>query len=333
MLAARGLLLGAALLALAACTHPVRDSAPGTPPEGSPRPATVGSPGVPEPKSRQGNMPFYEVFGRRYYTLSTARGYRERGVASWYGTKFHGQSTSSGEPYDMYAMTAAHTTLPLPTWVEVRNLANDRRIVVRVNDRGPFVDNRLIDLSYAAAKEIDMIGDGTALVEVRALHSPDEISPYAIVATRYAPGAPIRRTPGADGPPPVASAVNAERATTVTLRTPDPEPPQPPPEPVAVLTPDIAADTPPASTGDREASAERLYVQVGAFASRDNAQALVSRLQADGFDDAFMRDEQVGDRMLHRVRIGPIASVDAYDAIIAELRSLDIHETRLISED
>ena len=96
-------------------------------------------------------------------------GYREIGIASWYGKKFHGRSTSSGERYDMYAMSAAHTSLPLPTIVRVTNLSNGKSVIVRVNDRGPFVKNRLIDMSYAAAIELDMTGAGTALVEVEAL--------------------------------------------------------------------------------------------------------------------------------------------------------------------
>ncbi len=123
-----------------------------------------------EPRSRSGNPPFYEVFGERYHVLPSNRGYLERGVASWYGTKFHGKATATGEPYDMHAMTAAHKTLPLPACVEVVNLSNGRRIIVRVNDRGPFVDNRIIDLSYAAAHSLDMVRDGTALVEVRSLN-------------------------------------------------------------------------------------------------------------------------------------------------------------------
>ena len=101
-----------------------------------------------------------------------ARAMSQRGVASWYGRDFHGLATSSGETYNMHAMTAAHTTLPLPTWVEVTNLVNGKRVVVKVNDRGPFVDNRLIDLSYAAATALDMVGTGTTRVEVRAVAPP-----------------------------------------------------------------------------------------------------------------------------------------------------------------
>ncbi|HWP94981.1 MAG TPA: septal ring lytic transglycosylase RlpA family protein [Gammaproteobacteria bacterium] len=123
----------------------------------------------PEPLSRYGNPESYVVFGERYEVLRDARGYVERGIASWYGEKFHGARTSSGEPYDMYAMTAAHKTLPLPSYVRVTNLENGRSVVVRVNDRGPFKDNRLIDLSYAAALKLDIVRRGTGLVEVRAL--------------------------------------------------------------------------------------------------------------------------------------------------------------------
>jgi rare lipoprotein A len=122
-----------------------------------------------EPRSRYGNPPFYDVFGKRYYVLSSSAGYVERGVASWYGPGFHEVRTSTGEPYDMYGMTAAHKTLPLPAYVRVTNLQNARSIVVRVNDRGPFVGNRIIDLSYTAAVKLDMLRNGTAIVEIRAI--------------------------------------------------------------------------------------------------------------------------------------------------------------------
>ncbi|GAC1454820.1 MAG: septal ring lytic transglycosylase RlpA family protein [Steroidobacteraceae bacterium] len=131
-----------------------------------------------EPRSAHGNPAFYDVFGQRYYVLPSADGYLERGVASWYGPTFHGGNTSSGEPYDMYGMTAAHKTLPLPSYARVTNLRNGRSVTVRINDRGPFVANRLIDLSYTAAAKLDMIQGGTTLVEVRALTPgvPDELA-------------------------------------------------------------------------------------------------------------------------------------------------------------
>ena len=121
-----------------------------------------------EPLSASGNRP-YTVFGVNYTPLPSSRGYRERGTASWYGRKFHGKRTSSGEPYDMYAMTAAHKTLPIPCYVRVRSLENGRSVVVRVNDRGPFLHNRVIDLSYAAAARLGIVANGTGLVEVEAI--------------------------------------------------------------------------------------------------------------------------------------------------------------------
>lgn len=122
-----------------------------------------------EPRSQYGNPESYAVYGKRYHVRDSARGYVAEGIASWYGSKFHGRRTSSGEPYDMYKMTAAHRSLPLPTYVRVKNLENGRSTVVRVNDRGPFVDDRLIDLSYAAATRLGVIASGTARVRVRAL--------------------------------------------------------------------------------------------------------------------------------------------------------------------
>lgn len=136
-----------------------------------------------EPFSKYGNPASYLVGYQRYYVLPDNTGYVERGIASWYGTKFHGKRTSSGEPYDMYAMSAAHRTLPLPTYAQVTNLRNGRTIVVKINDRGPFKDNRLIDLSYAAAVKLGISAEGTGLVEVRAL------DPANYQARRSAPAA------------------------------------------------------------------------------------------------------------------------------------------------
>jgi rare lipoprotein A len=134
---------------------------------------------VAEPRSRYGNPKTYEVMGQRYFVLNSAAGYKEHGRASWYGTKFHGRRTSSGEPYDMYQMTAAHKTLPLPTYVRVTRKSNGRSVVVRVNDRGPFHTGRIVDLSYAAAARLDMLKDGSAEVVVEALD----------------PGAPVQAAP------------------------------------------------------------------------------------------------------------------------------------------
>jgi rare lipoprotein A len=178
-----------ALFVLSACSltqhrqTPPAPAPPVAPPPAAPAPpAGIGSipDAVPrvEPRSAHGNPPFYDVLGQRYYVLASADGYLERGVASWYGPTFHGGNTSSGELYDMYAMTAAHKTLPLPCYARVTNLRNGKSVVVRINDRGPFVANRLIDLSYSAALRLDMIRDGTSLVEVRTLSPqvPDELT-------------------------------------------------------------------------------------------------------------------------------------------------------------
>lgn len=122
-----------------------------------------------EPRSKSGNASSYVVFGKRYYVMGTSQGYDKTGIASWYGKLFHGRKTSNGEIFDMYAMTAAHTSLPLPTYVEVTNLSNQKKIIVRVNDRGPFHGNRLIDLSYVAAKKLGIVATGTAQVRIRAI--------------------------------------------------------------------------------------------------------------------------------------------------------------------
>jgi rare lipoprotein A len=183
------------VFAMAACfsAPPRRESPAATPvpppTERPPSPETVPDM-VPrsEPRSRNGNPPFYDVLGKRYFVLSSSVGYVERGVASWYGPGFHKVRTSTGETYDMYAMTAAHKTLPLPAYVRVTNLQNGRSIVVRVNDRGPFVGNRIIDLSYTAASKLDMLRNGTAMVEVRSLEPASGEVPLEPVSDSAAGG-------------------------------------------------------------------------------------------------------------------------------------------------
>ena len=160
----------AAVLWLAACA-----GAPTTPP--SAPPVRTPAPGSPPP---------YQVNGQWYQPLPSADRFTERGIASWYGKKFHGRPTSSGEPYNMYAISAAHKTLPLGTWVRVHNLDNGRRLDVRVNDRGPFVAGRIIDLSYGAARELGVVAPGTARVEIVALGRRDDGTPgYMPVDVRH----------------------------------------------------------------------------------------------------------------------------------------------------
>lgn len=164
----------------------VSDSGPAIPPDISalsePRPQD-------EPRARYGNRSPYTVLGHSYHVMDSARGYVKRGTASWYGEKFHGRATSSLEPYDMYSFTAAHKTLPLPTFARVTNLENGRSVTVRINDRGPFYGDRLIDLSYAAAIKLGMHIKGTAAVEVRALGAGATAA--TVAPTRAAMTAPI----------------------------------------------------------------------------------------------------------------------------------------------
>ncbi len=236
----------------------------------------------PEVKSRYGNGPNYEVFGKPYTVMPSALGYKERGVASWYGKKFHGKRTSSWEVYDMYAMTAAHKTLPLPTYVRVRNLSNNRSIVVRVNDRGPFVDNRVIDLSYSAAQKLDMISTGTSLVEVEAI---------------------TFEAPGGDQP---------------TRQDTAPAPQQAAPQPRAPR--------------NEPSNPNHIYVQIGAFGSRANADRRLSVLRSGGIGAAAVHEDNSVNPPLFRVRMGPIQGVEQYDLLVDELAKLGIADPIIVTD-
>lgn len=157
-------------------------------------PPRIGSEPVPwdEPLSLRGNPPSYRVFGEEYRVRADAIGYRETGVASWYGPGFHGKLTSNGEVFDMYAISAAHKSLPLPTFVRVTNLQNGKSIIARINDRGPFTKNRLIDLSYAAATRLDMIQQGTALVEVESIVAPARLDQPSELRENTPPLCPVQ---------------------------------------------------------------------------------------------------------------------------------------------
>ena len=274
------------MLAMAGCGgSKVRGDGP---PTGSSRIPDLPGDAVPrpEPRSKYGNGPVYEVLGKRYTVMNSAKGYRERGVASWYGTKFHGNLTSNRETYDMYAMTAAHKTLPLSTYVRVRNLRNDKSVVVRVNDRGPFVHNRIIDLSYAAALRLDMVRDGTSLVEVTAINFDE---------------------PGRDRP---ARATVAGSAPSASASGPGATTPR--------------HEDPPAITSDL------VYVQVGAFGDRANAERRLGALSVAGIEGAFIHEERMPQRTLYRVRIGPVDDVIQYDILVEELENIGITDPYLI---
>ena len=166
----RHLCLALIVLTLNGCSYIAteRDSAPRKPAD-----VTGIADAVPksETRSKYGNPKSYVVFGKRYYVMNNNSGFTQQGIASWYGKKFHGRRTSSGETYDMYAMTAAHKTLILPAYVEVTNLENGKKVIVKVNDRGPFHENRIIDLSYSAATKLDVVAKGTAVVKIRVVES------------------------------------------------------------------------------------------------------------------------------------------------------------------
>lgn len=216
-----------------------------------------------EPLSKYGNPVSYSVNGKRYYTLKSGVGYEQQGIASWYGTKFHGQRTSSGEPYDMYAMTAAHRSLPLPTYARVTNLHNERTVVVKINDRGPFHSNRIIDLSYAAAAKLDILGNGTGLVKVQALD-------------------------------PVKSVESDKRSLNGFTANPN------------------------------------LYIQIGAFGNRFNAQQLQRRLQEALSDNIRIQAAGAFGRKLYRVQVGPVSSVEKADTLTVQLALLGIKDTHIV---
>jgi rare lipoprotein A len=289
-MAARAGLLALALVLGACGGHGIRGDGP--PSAGSVRIPDLPDDPVPrpEPRSRYGNGPEYEVFGNRYTVMPSSANYQERGVASWYGKKFHGNLTSNRETYDMYQMTAAHKTLPLPTYVRVTNLANDKTIIVRVNDRGPFIHNRIIDLSYAAALKLDIVRDGTGLVEVTAI---DFAEPSGDRLTRQAvPPAPPE--PAAQQPAP---------ATDTTTST---------------------------SVATNSVTDGSIYVQVGAFGERSNAERRVSMLWSANIDNAFIYEDMSGEAVLLRVRIGPVKDVLEYDALVAELEAIGITDPYLV---
>ena len=235
------------------------DSVPdGPPPDLSNLPEPV--PKV-EPHSLYGNKSPYSVLGRTYSVLPSARGYDERGIASFYGSKFHGYKTSNLEDYDMYKFTAASKVLPLPSYARVTNLQNGKSVIVRINDRGPFHEDRVIDLSYAAAVKIGVWPKGTGLVEVQGID----------------PSAPVDQ----EAPPP---------------------PVVPPP---SEHTPGI-------------------YLQVGAFADPANAEHVAEQLRTANFAPVQVVDATIGGRLVHRVRVGPLADVDSADRVTTQIEQMGL---------
>lgn len=238
--------------------------------------------------SRYGNPSSYTVLGKTYTLEPSCKGYHDRGIASWYGLQFHGGRTSDGETYDMYSMSAANKVVPIPCYARVTNLKNGKSVIVKINDRGPFVDNRLIDLSYAAASKLDMLGSGTALVDVQAV-GPDDVAATTPLA---------------------APAVGS---ITVTPLAPP------------VTAPAVAV-TAPAAGGVQP----QIFLQVGAFAERANADAVLLRLSGAGIARAFILPATESGRTLYKVRIGPLPDVDQVDALTRRMASFGYPEPQVV---
>jgi rare lipoprotein A len=237
-----------------------------------------------EPLSKYGNSPSYVVAGHRYYVLQDAKGYDKVGTASWYGTKFHGKYTSSREPYDMFSMTAASTTLPIPTYVRVTNLDNGRSTVVKVNDRGPFKSSRLIDLSYAAASKLGYTGSGTAKVRVTAIDPTDPN--FMLLAQNDTPL------------PPLPAATKAADTQSLTSKAKGKS------AHIQLAQNDVATS--------KASSGKGKYFQVGAYASRQKAESISRQIA----NVAQLSKTQVAvkegyssqkNSPVYRVHIGPLA--------------------------
>jgi rare lipoprotein A len=269
-----------------------------------------------QPPAKRSSPAFYDELGKRYYIRESSNGYRESGVASWYGRDFHGRLTSSGERYDMDAMTAAHPTLPIPTWVEVTNLSNGKHVVVKVNDRGPFVDKRLIDLSRAAASELDMVRAGTARVEVRALDGPPE-TPAGDHDNRSR--ASVAKTSTPPNKPASAAEASGRRSSPTPELGADP-----PPRPAVERPP--PSSQPPATT-----ESGQLFAQAGKFPQRESAVELVDELKALGFMNAFVVTEDGRRKSSHRVRVGPLADATEVDRVSEQLRELGAKRSQSVA--
>ncbi|WP_213875453.1 septal ring lytic transglycosylase RlpA family protein [Pseudomonas sp. dw_358] len=255
----------------------------------------------------------YTVLGKTYFPLTNSSTYVATGTASWYGTKFHGQNTANGEVYDLYGMSAAHKTLPLPSYVKVTNLDNNRSVILRVNDRGPFYSDRIIDLSYAAAKKLGYAEIGTARVRV------EGIDPQQWWAARGKP-APLM----VDSPQVVAQAQQPLSPSTGTVEQYTPPPAQHAP---AVLP--AVAD----AKKNGSAPVSGLYLQVGAFANPDAAELLRSKLSsmvtAPAFTSPVVRNQQT----LYRVRLGPIQTPGEAQQMQQNVRLANLGSAKIVTLD
>ncbi len=219
--------------------------------------------------SKYGNPDSYAVMGKTYYVMDSAEEFNQKGIASWYGNKFHGRRTSSGEDYNMYAMTAAHKTLPIPVFVKVTNTDNGRKAIVKVNDRGPFHKGRIIDLSYAAATKLGVTRTGTANVTIRVV-SPD--------------------------------GDNNSHSRKKIVKSP-------------------------VSEGDK------LYIQIAAFTTEENALKYRDKLHTEGFFDVRLHVESQKDKAVYRVRIGPLPSEHVAKNVLGQLEENNYHDLKIVKNN
>jgi rare lipoprotein A len=268
-----------------------------------------------EPLRDAANQP-YTVLGKEYVPSTSLKPYKKRGVASWYGRKFHGAKTSSGEIYDMYAMTAAHPTLPIPSYARVTNLANKRSVIVRVNDRGPFLSDRIMDLSYTAAYRLGYANAGSTTVEVESI-DPEKFHPpksNARLVPEAAPESETTSLPPASSPAPLVAAV---------------APPPAEPETEAITRPTaIPAADAPAPPVTSEASG--IYVQLGAFSVQGNAEAFRARVshQLPWLDDKVQLNHNDG---LYRIQAGPYRDRAEAERVAARIReAMELKPTMVI---
>jgi rare lipoprotein A len=262
-----------------------------------------------EPLLPRANVP-YKALGQTYVPMTISQPYKERGIASWYGKRYHGKKTSSGEIYDMYGMTAAHTILPLPSYAKVTNPANGRSVIVRVNDRGPFKSNRLIDLSYAAAYKLRLTGQGSGLVEVEAInpaqYSATAVKPSSPPTSAPAPAPAVQTQPIDTAPPSTNPPVTTSTAA-----------PPPAVKPVADSKP-ASEPIVPTPVGLARTLSE-YFIQIGAFKSQANAELLTKKIQ--GLD--FEQDKgisQIYTDGLYRLKIGPYETKQNAEQVAADIR-------------
>lgn len=290
-----------------------------------------------EPRSRYGNRS-YSVLGKSYRVLDSSEGYLEQGTASFYGKKFHGRLTSNQEVYDMNAFSAAHRSLPLPSYARVTNLDNGKSVVVRVNDRGPFHSGRIIDLSYAAAVKLDFVRRGTARVEVRALQP--EAGDRRRRASRQehvrrdAPQSTAAVVVAAPAPTPADPALRAEefdrwmRERGIRIASGKPGAPPAAPAPNTESSPEPSAKP---STMASAAGTADVSLQVAAFSARENAERARLRLNEAGLPSLRIDEANVDGQPLWRLRIGPVAA-DRVAELSARCADLGFDAVQIVRE-